>query len=177
MRDSMSNAAARSQAGRLAVLAGLTAALAVAALVVLVGRSGAAPTARQTVVGTAMNAKLGTTILVDRRGLTLYNLSVERNGRFICTSQACLALWHPLTVPKGTTPAGTSRLSTVRRPDGRRQVTYRGAPLYTFIQDHTRGEIKGNGFKDVGVWHPTSLFGATSASTPGSASGGYGSGY
>jgi predicted lipoprotein with Yx(FWY)xxD motif len=176
MRDSMSNAAARSPAARLALLVGLAAALAVAALVVLVGRSGAAPTATQTVVGTAMNPKLGTTILVDRRGLTLYNLSVERNGRFICTSQACLSLWHPLTVPKGTTPAGASLLSTVKRPDGRRQVTYRGAPLYTFTQDHKRGDIKGNGLKDVGVWHATALSGSTSGS--GTASGdGYSSGY
>src|SRR5262249_45297009 len=101
MRDSMSNAAARSTAGRLILLTGLAAALAVAALVVLVGRSSATPTAKQTVVGTTMNAKLGTTILVNRRGLTLYNLSVERKGRFICTSQVCLSLWHPLTVAKG----------------------------------------------------------------------------
>jgi hypothetical protein len=32
------------------------------------------------------------------------------------------------------------------------QVAYRGAPLYTFAQDTKRGDVKGNGFKDVGVW-------------------------
>ena len=172
MRDPMSNAAARSTAARLSLLVGLAAALAVAALVVLVGRSGATPTAKQTVVGTAMNPKLGTTILVSRKGLTLYNLSVERNGRFVCTTQFCLSLWHPLTVSKGTTPAGASLLSTVKRPDGRLQVTYRGAPLYTFTQDVKRGEIKGNGFKDVGVWR-VAVLGRASSSSSSSSGGAY----
>ena len=121
-----------------------------------------------------MNAKLGTTILVDRRGMSLYDLSVERNGRFICTTKLCLSVWHPLTVPRGTTPTGVRLLNTVRRPDGRRQVTYRGAPLYTFTQDRKRGDVNGNGFKDVGVWHPAALSGSVAAGS-GAGTGGYGS--
>jgi len=174
MRDSMSRAAARSTTGRVVFLTGLAAAFAVAALVLLVGRSSAAPTAKMTVVSTAKNAKLGTTILVDRRGMTLYDLSVERKGRFVCTTKVCLSLWHPLTVPRGITPAGVSLLATVRRPDGQRQVTYRGAPLYTFTQDGKRGDVKGNGFKDVGTWRPATLAGAAAVS--GTTSGGYGYG-
>jgi len=174
MRDSMSRAAARSTTTRIVLLTGLAAAFAVAALVLLVGRSTAAPTTTKTVVATARNAKLGTTILVDRRGLSLYNLSVERKGRFICTTSVCLSLWHPLTVPKGTTPAGVRLLGTVKRPDGQRQVTYRGAPLYTFTQDHKRGDVNGNGFKDVGIWHPTAVSGSVVAS--GAGTGGYGTG-
>jgi len=178
MRDSMSKAAVRSPAVQLGLVIGLVAVFAVVALVVLARGSNAAPTAQSTVVATAKNAKLGTTILVDRRGLTLYNLSVERNGRFICTTSFCLSLWHPLTVSPGTTPAGVRLLGTVRRPDGRRQVTYRGAPLYTFTQDHKRGDVNGSGFKDVGVWHPTALSGSTSGSGSGAgaATGGYGYG-
>jgi predicted lipoprotein with Yx(FWY)xxD motif len=49
----------------------------------------------------------------------------------------------------------------VRRPDGKLQVTYRGAPLYTFYLDRKRGDIGGNGFKDVGVWHPVSVAAAS----------------
>jgi len=104
------------------------------------------------VVMTAKNKALGRTILVNLRGLSLYSLSVERHGKFICTNMACLALWHPLTVPKGTKPTGVARLGTVKRPGGKLQVTYRGAPLYTFAQDTKKGDVKGNGFKDVGVW-------------------------
>ena len=31
-------------------------------------------------------------------------------------------------------------------------MTYRGLPLYTFNEDTKRGDVKGNGFKDVGTW-------------------------
>jgi predicted lipoprotein with Yx(FWY)xxD motif len=118
------------------------------------------------VVKTAHNAKLGKTILVARNGHTLYDLSVERKGRFICTDKMCLSFWHPLVVAKGVKPTGTSRLATVRRPDGRRQVTYRGAPLYTFTGDKKRGDVNGEGFKDVGVWHAAALAGSSSSSPP-----------
>ena len=58
------------------------------------------------VVKTASNTKLGGTILVDAQGMTLYSLSAERNGRFICTNAACLQLWHPLSAAAGA-PSGT----------------------------------------------------------------------
>jgi predicted lipoprotein with Yx(FWY)xxD motif len=169
MRDSMSKAAARSPGVRLVLLAGLVAVAVVAVLALARGSSAA----NKPVVATAKNATLGTTILVNRSGLSLYDLSVERNGKFICTTRLCLSLWHPLIVPRGTTPTGVHLLSTVRRPDGRRQVSYRGAPLYTFVQDRKRGDVNGNGFKDVGVWHPATLSGSTSGSATGT--GGYGS--
>ena len=120
------------------------------------------------VVMTAKNKALGKTILVNRQGLTLYSLSVERHGRFICKNAACLSLWKPLVVAKGVKPTGVSRLGTVKRPDGRIQVSYRGGPLYRFVQDRKRGDIKGNGFKDVGTWHVVVVgkaTGSTSTST------------
>jgi predicted lipoprotein with Yx(FWY)xxD motif len=123
------------------------------------------------VVKTAKNAKLGKTILVGLNGHTLYHLSVERNGKFICTDKTCLSLWHPLVVRKGVKPAGTSRLGTVKRPDGRRQVTYRGGPLYFFVQDKKRGDVKGEGFKDVGTWHAASPQASSSSSPPPSSGG------
>ena len=105
------------------------------------------------VVSTAKNASIGATVLVNLKGRTLYSLSVERKGKFICTDKTCLSFWHPLVVKAGVTPTGAKSLGTVRRPDGRRQVTYRGGPLYTFSGDQRRSDAKGEGFKDVGVWH------------------------
>ena len=129
-----------------AVIAGLVAAF-------YATRSSGAGNAHVRVVMTAKNDTIHETILVDRRGMTLYALSAERHGRFICTNKSCLGFWSPLTVAKSLAPTGVSGLGTVRRPDGKRQVAYRGAPLYTFDGDHKRGDVKGNGFKDVGTWH------------------------
>ena len=103
------------------------------------------------VVKSASNS-LGT-ILVDSQGMTLYHLSGEVNGKFICTSPACVGVWHPLIAPSSGAPSGeVSSLGTVKRPEGTVQVTYKGTPLYTFTGDQQAGEIKGQGIKDVGTW-------------------------
>ena len=141
--------------------AGLTAAL-------LATRSGNASDAKtRQVVKVVRNPTLGKRILVTRSGMTLYSLSVERRGHFICTTSACLSLWKPLVVPAGVKPTGASGLATVRRPDGRRQVAFKGAPLYRFVQDMKAGNVKGNGFRDVGIWRPAVASGsATQAPAP-----------
>jgi predicted lipoprotein with Yx(FWY)xxD motif len=155
----------------------LVASVAAAVLVgMLSGGSSAANAARSVVVKTARNSALKETILVNRRGITLYHLSVEKRGKFICTG-SCLSLWHPLVVARGTTPAGARNLGTVKRPDGRLQVTYKGGPLYTFVEDRKPGDVRGNGFKDVGVWRPAVVGKAAAAQAPPTTGGGYGGGY
>jgi predicted lipoprotein with Yx(FWY)xxD motif len=148
--------------------------LAVAALVGALAARSMSDSHKQAVVKTRMVS--GKTLLVNRRGLTLYHLSVERKGHFICTQSACLALWHPLVVKHGTTPTGANSLSTVKRPDGRSQVAYKGGPLYTFAQDSKPGDMKGNGFKDVGTWRVVTVSGKAAATTPPPSNGGYGGG-
>jgi predicted lipoprotein with Yx(FWY)xxD motif len=121
------------------------------------------------VVTTASNAKLGT-ILVDGQGMTLYHLSGETNGKFICTSSACVGVWHPLTASSSGAASGeVGSLGAVRRPDGTTQVTYKGLPLYTFTSDRQPGEAKGQGIKDVGTWSVLTTSG-TPTSTGGSSS-------
>lgn len=96
---------------------------------------------------------LGHTVLTDNQGLTLYSLSVEKHGNFICKG-SCLEDWHPLIVAAGVKPTGPVSLGTIRRPDsGRRQVTFEGKPLYTFDGDSRKGQASGEGIKDVGTWH------------------------
>jgi predicted lipoprotein with Yx(FWY)xxD motif len=132
----------------------------------------AGPRAR--VVQAEKNPSLGKTVLANRDGITLYSLSVERKGRFICTNSQCLSFWTPLVVAKGVKPVGAPELGTIRRPDGRSQVTYRGRPLYTFYLDRKRGDAKGEGFKDVGTWHAASPSARASvAKQPASPYGGY----
>src|SRR5215218_7214636 len=96
----------------------------------------------QVVVATSRNPALQRMILVDRRGHTLYDLSVERHGRFLHDVDVPVAVWKPLIVAKGTRPAGARFLGTVKRPGGRLQVTYRGRPLYRFVEDLKPGDVK-----------------------------------
>jgi predicted lipoprotein with Yx(FWY)xxD motif len=112
-------------------------------------------------VKTASNS-LGT-ILVNSQGMTLYHLSGEQNGKFICTSSACVGVWHPLIAPSSAPSGEVGSLGTVKRPDGTVQVTYKGTPLYTFTGDQQSGETKGQGIKDVGTW---SVVTTSSNSTP-----------
>src|ERR1700721_1366832 len=51
-----------------------------------------------TVLVKSASNSLGT-ILIDSQGMTLYHLSGEQNGKFICTSTACVGIWHPLIRP------------------------------------------------------------------------------
>jgi predicted lipoprotein with Yx(FWY)xxD motif len=114
------------------------------------------------VVSVAESEELGQRILVDREGMTLYHLSEERNGRFTCTDATCLSLWTPLEVTAGTEAPETVRsLDLIERPDGGTQLTYRGLPLYTFNDDSRPGDVEGEGFRDVGVWHAATVTGAS----------------
>jgi predicted lipoprotein with Yx(FWY)xxD motif len=136
------------------IAAALAALTALAAGAILGGPAAAKAPA---LVKTAHNSKLHHTILVNRKGHSLYSLSAERHGRFVCTDPTCLSLWKPLVVARGTKPSGVRGLGTIKRPDGRRQVTYRGGPLYTFSGDRRPGDVSGEGFRDVGVWHAVVL--------------------
>ena len=132
--------------------------LATVAAVIGLGSTGATAASGQAtmrVVKQAQNETLGRAVLTDKKGHTLYSLSVEKNGKFTCTG-SCLADWRPLVVPAGTKPTGPVKLGIVKRPDGRFQVTYRGGPLYRFEGDAKAGDVNGEGVKDVGTWHAAS---------------------
>lgn len=127
--------------------------------------------------GSSSNATVKTassslgTILVNAQGMTLYHLSGEQNGKFICTGTACTGIWHPLTISAGGTPSGeVGSLGTVKRPGGTIQVTYKGTPLYTFASDQQPGETKGQGIKDVGTWSVIKISSSSAPSNAGSSS-------
>lgn len=130
-----------------------------AAMMLAGGKSFAAGSLRagpatKRVVALRPDAARSASLLTTTKGRTLYSLSVEKHGRFVCRG-SCLSVWHPLVVPAGTRPTGPVRLGTVRRPDdGATQVTYRGRPLYRFGGDTKAGQTNGDGIRDVGTWHP-----------------------
>lgn len=137
------------------------------ALAALLGASPAlAGTKTKTVAKTTEISAIGKTVLTTNRGRTLYSLSAETKGKFICTDPGCLASWKPLVVSKGVKPVGPVTLGTRMRPDGRIQVTYKGLPLYSFNGDVKKGETNGEGIKDVGAWHVAKVANVSSQPQP-----------
>ena len=133
--------------------------------------SSASPAGGGGQISTAKNDKLGQTVLVDGNGMTLYALSAEKEGKFICTDSKCLSAWTPVA---GDAEGDVGSLAMVNRPDGKQQATYKGQPLYTFSGDKQKGDANGEGFKDVGTWHAVTVSGKPASS--GGSGGGYGSG-
>jgi predicted lipoprotein with Yx(FWY)xxD motif len=107
-------------------------------------------TAAPTPVSMASKAKVGE-VLVNSQGFTLYHLTKEQGGKIACTG-SCTSLWVPLTVT-GSGPfqvKGGGALTVVQRPDGTRQLAYRGEPLYRFTGDSSRADANGQGLE--GTW-------------------------
>jgi predicted lipoprotein with Yx(FWY)xxD motif len=82
-------------------------------------------------------------VLFDGRGFVLYAFTRDKNGRSACYG-ACAKAW-PVYYAKATLRAGTgikrSLISTTRRRDGRRQITYGGRPLYYYVGDTKADQI------------------------------------
>jgi predicted lipoprotein with Yx(FWY)xxD motif len=132
---------------------------------------------RATTIGVADNSSLGR-ILVDSHGRTLYLFKADRTMRSTCVG-ACAIAWPPLRVggnPTADGGANTSLVGTTPRPDGVREATYNGHPLYLYQGDTQPGQVNGQGVTAFGAqWlavAPTG--GAISSQTSGTAlSGGY----
>jgi len=86
-------------------------------------------------------------IIVDAQGHTLYKFDKDTAGTPTCYDQ-CAANW-PALVATGTPTAGpgldASKLTTVARTDGTKQVKYGEYPLYHFANDKAPGDTNGEG--------------------------------
>jgi predicted lipoprotein with Yx(FWY)xxD motif len=97
-----------------------------------------------------------TTIVVDRRGDSIYELGGESLGHLKCVSSQCLKLWPPVEVrsanvrpPKAAGVPGT--LSILRRVKGNLyQVMLDRHPLYFYSGDAKIGDTKGQGITSFG---------------------------
>jgi len=93
-------------------------------------------------------------VLASSRGLTVYYYSADKphSGKSACTG-TCATAWPPLAAPVKA-PAGVrlpGKLGVITRPNGVRQVTLKGYPLYLYIGDKAPGQVTGNGVG--GAWH------------------------
>lgn len=84
----------------------------------------------------AVGSRYGT-VLADGRGQAFYVFDRERTRKSECYG-ACAKAWPPVLAtgrPAAGKGARASLIGTTRRRDGRRQVTYRGRPLYYYVAD------------------------------------------
>jgi predicted lipoprotein with Yx(FWY)xxD motif len=91
----------------------------------------------------------GTNVLADAEGRTLYTADVE-NGQIRCTG-ACTSFWEPVEASADEAESASADLDldlgVVDRPDGSRQLTFKGLPLYSFTEEGP-GQLDGDGFVD-----------------------------
>ena len=118
--------------------------------------SPAAPASPSSVSTTALKTETTRAgmVLASSRGLTLYYYAEDKrgSGKSMCTG-SCATAWPPLAAPVKA-PAGVrlpGRLRTITRPNGLKQVTLNGYPLYLYIGDKAPGQATGNGIG--GAWH------------------------
>lgn len=138
------------------VLVGITV-LAFAAAALAAGKQAPTITLRSTALGR---------IVVNGRGRTAYEFTRDRRNRDSCAKvSGCLSVWPAITV-KGNPIAGPgikrSLLGTVRLPNGVKQVTYAGHPLYTYSADTGPGQTDYVGAPEFGgTWFAINAAGKT----------------
>ncbi|NUP59899.1 MAG: hypothetical protein HOQ06_10570 [Pseudarthrobacter sp.] len=92
------------------------------------------------------------TIVVDAKGMSVYFFTKDTkgSGTSACTG-GCLTQWPPVTTTSATPSASgvTGTLGTITTPDGKKQVTLNGMPLYHFAKDTKAGDVLGQGVNNV----------------------------
>ncbi len=116
------------------------------------------------------------TYLTDGSGRALYLFMSDTATTSTC-SGACATAWPPLTATGTPAVAGSataSKLGSLTRADGTRQVTYGGHPLYYFAPDTAPGQTKGQGKNGFGaLWWLVDPAGSAITGASPSASSGY----
>lgn len=102
---------------------------------------------------TLATTSLGQTLTgVD--GKTLYFFAGDADGKTGCNTPECLASWYTYYTDKATLKVGTglnaADVAEITRPDGRRQTTYKGWPLYYYKRDAKAGDVLGD--KVANAW-------------------------
>jgi predicted lipoprotein with Yx(FWY)xxD motif len=89
--------------------------------------------------------------LVDGKGMTLYYFTKDTAGMSNATAQV-IANWPIFYAANIMVPSNlnASDFGTISGFDGQKQTTYKGWPLYYYINDHAAGDTSGDGVN--GVW-------------------------
>lgn len=116
------------------------------------------PTATETATETAATVDLKTAssskgeIVVDGKGMSVYYFTkdVKDSGKSNCTGD-CLVAWPPVLTTNETPKVEgvTGKVGTIDTPDGKKQVTIEGMPVYLWEKDKAPGDVTGQGVGNV----------------------------
>jgi predicted lipoprotein with Yx(FWY)xxD motif len=94
-------------------------------------------------------------VLFDGHNRALYLFTRDARNRSRCYGE-CAVAWPPFLAkgrPRAVRGVKQSLLGTIRRRNGSRQVTYKGQPLYFYIDD-PRGQVLCNNVPEFGgTWY------------------------
>jgi predicted lipoprotein with Yx(FWY)xxD motif len=85
-------------------------------------------------------------VLVGANGMTLYTFDKDAGGKSAC-SGGCATNWPPL-IAEGMV---SGDYSAIDRDDGKKQIAYKGKPLYSWSKDTKAGDMTGDNVNSV--WH------------------------
>ena len=107
-------------------------------------------------------SKLGTILAAGPNRMTVYLFEADTSASSSC-NEACAAVWPPVQPGSAPVAGGGARgaeLGVSTRPDGTKQVTYKGHPLYRFSGDMKPGQTGGEGLRAFGAeWYVPSARG------------------
>ncbi len=105
-------------------------------------------------VMTSSNSQLGT-FLVDSKGVTLYNFTIDSYDKSVCTG-GCVGVWPIFYTSTVTVPSDlkSSDFTSFTRSDGKMQTAYKGMPLYYYVADTGPGTATGQALNQFGgLWY------------------------
>jgi predicted lipoprotein with Yx(FWY)xxD motif len=106
-------------------------------------------------------------IVVDSKGMTAYYFTKDtpNSGKSACQGP-CLQAWPPITTASDTPQASevTGQLGTITLPDGKKQITVNGMPIYLFAKDTKPGDVSGQGVNNV--WYVLDAAGTMITTAP-----------
>lgn len=91
----------------------------------------------------------------DSLGRSLYIFKNDKSNKNNCTSSGCMAQWPVYEAVNIIVPSTLDKtlFGSITLPNGKKQMTYKGWPLYYFTPDNmTMGSTKGVSSPAAGVW-------------------------
>ena len=102
---------------------------------------------------TVRSSKFGR-MLFDSRKQAIYIFENDRSKKSVCYGE-CAKAWPPVLTsgkPKAASGARKSLLGTIRRRNGKLQVTYAGKPLYYYAHEKPGQVLCHNVDANGGLW-------------------------